>query len=103
MLVLSFGGKGWQGEKDVGEDSEVGKSCRVPGEGGRQEMRRNLNVNNSESRSAGSTNSHSVRPGTGFNKAKQADLDSLIPDTGRSKKRQKYKPGAPRLGCFRRF
>lgn len=34
MLVLSFGGKGWQGEKDVREDSEVGQSRRVPGEEG---------------------------------------------------------------------
>lgn len=34
MLVLSLGGKGWKGEKDVGEDSEVGQSCGVPGEEG---------------------------------------------------------------------
>lgn len=43
MLVLSFGGKGWQGEKDVGEDSEVGQSCRVPGEGGWKGKVRNEN------------------------------------------------------------
>lgn len=34
MLVLNCGGKGWQGEKDFGEDSEVGQSCRVPAEEG---------------------------------------------------------------------
>jgi len=38
----------------------------------------NLSVNNSESRSAGSTNYHSVSPSTDFNKARQADVDSLI-------------------------
>lgn len=59
-----------------------------------------LSVNNSESRSAGSTNYHSIRPGTGFNKPRQPDMDSLIPDTGRGKKRQKCKLGALRLGCF---
>lgn len=63
-------------------------------------MRMNLSVNNSESRSAGSINYHAIRPGTGFNKPRQADMDSLIPDTGRGKKRQKCKLGAPRLGCF---
>lgn len=60
----------------------------------------NLSVNNSESRSGGSTNYRSIRPGTGFNKPRQADVDSLIPDTGRGK-RQKRKLSAPRLGFHR--
>lgn len=62
----------------------------------------NLSVNSSESRSGGSTNYCSIRPGTGFNKPRQADVDSLIPDTGRGK-RLKRKLGAPRLGCFHRL
>lgn len=106
--VLGFGGKGWQGEKDVGEDAEVGQSCSVPGEEGgwkkgRQEMRVNLSINNSKSRSAGSTSYHSIRPGAGFNEPRQADMDSSIPDTGRGKKRRKCEFGAPRLGRFHRL
>lgn len=63
MLVLAHH---WKGEKDVGEDSEVGQSCRVgrkEGGKGREGIRMDLSVRNSESRSAGSTNSHL----TGFN------------------------------------
>lgn len=29
LLVLSFGRKGWQGKKDVGEDSEVEQKRRA--------------------------------------------------------------------------
>lgn len=63
----------------------------------------NLSVNNSESRSAGSTNYHSLRSSTGFNEPRQADVDSLIPDAGRGKKKQKCELSAPRLGCFHRL
>lgn len=40
MLVLSFGRKGWQGKKDVGEDSEVEQRRRAKRE--RKETRMNF-------------------------------------------------------------